>query len=60
MLKSLVLLIEFGVLFNLFESNQAQLTVCSSLESNVDYKGNDLSFTYDAKTPQGIYRFRLF
>ena len=53
MLKGLVFLIGFCVLVNLTESN-AQLTVCSSLESNVDYKGNDLSFTYDAKTHQGI------
>ena len=37
----------------LIELNQAQQTICSALETSIDYKGNDMTFTYDAKTPQG-------
>ncbi len=55
MLRGPFLLIGIFVSICLIELNQAQQNVCSSLESNVDYKGNDLSFTYDTKTPQGIY-----
>lgn len=38
---------------SLIELNQAQQTICSALETGIDYKGNDMTFTYDAKTPQG-------
>jgi hypothetical protein len=33
--------------------NKSQYTsVCSSMETNIDLKGNDLAFTYNANTPQ--------
>jgi hypothetical protein len=37
---------------SLIQLNQAQQTICSAYETNVDYKGNDLTFTYDAKNAQ--------
>lgn len=30
--------------------NEAQDKICSSVEKNIDFKGNDLTFTYDAKS----------
>lgn len=41
-------------LFCIFGLYKAQ-KVCSSFEQNVDYKGNDLTFTYDAKSAQGKF-----
>ena len=44
---------------SLIELNQAQQTICSALETDIDYKGNDMTFTYDAKTPQGISKLTI-
>ena len=48
-MKNLIILVCL-IINCLIQLNQAQQTICSSYETNIDFKGNDLSFTYDAKT----------
>jgi hypothetical protein len=39
------------LIINFIAINKAQYTsVCSWIETNIDFKGNDLAFTYNAKT----------
>ena len=52
-MKYIILLVV--CLVNLIQMSEAQQTICAALETNVDYKGNDFSFTYDAKTAQGLF-----
>ncbi len=49
-MKYLILLVCLAS--SLIQLNVAQQTICSAYETNIDYKGNDLSFTYDAKNAQ--------
>ncbi len=43
-----------GVLFMLsfISTSKASYYICSSLEQNIDYKGNDLTYSYAANTVQ--------
>jgi hypothetical protein len=45
------------LLFNvLFKTTQSAGYHCIAYEQNVDYKGNDVTFTYDVRTPQDCER----
>lgn len=51
-MKSAIILIVCCI-FSLIPLYKSQQYVCSSLEQGIDFKGNDLTFTYDAKNAQG-------
>lgn len=56
MLKIFLVIICF-CLFNCIQLSYSQQTICSSYEQNIEFLGNDLSFTYDAHTAIGYFSF---
>jgi hypothetical protein len=56
-MKNILKIFSILIIFNnLISFNNAQ-SYCLSYEVNTDLKGNDITYSYDVKTPQGYVYF---